>query len=319
MFAIYLGPYFLMLSGIVTNPAIVFALWILMGLGMAGIGLSVMHDANHGAYSEKKWVNKLMSYSMNLIGANSQIWRMQHNQLHHTYTNIEGMDDDINTPGILRFSPNAKLHWVHKYQYIYVWFLYGLATLSWTTTKEFGQAIRYNNLGLIKSKAEFRQLFSRLVLIKVLYFTYTLVIPLIFFPYSALLIAMSFIAMHFVAGFIISLIFQTAHVMPDCSYPLPAESGNIDNTWAIHELQTTSNYAPTSRIFSWFIGGLNFQVEHHLFPKICHIHYKGISKIVASTAKEFNVPYNTQRTFLSAIWTHTKMLHSLGKPDVKYA
>jgi linoleoyl-CoA desaturase len=78
-------------------------------------------------------------------------------------------------------------------------------------------------------------------------------------------------------------------------------------------MSTTSNYAPKSRIFSWLIGGLNFQVEHHLFPNICHIHYSKISKIVSETAQEFKIPYLEKRTFLMALSDHVKMLRQLGK------
>ena len=313
MFLLYFTPYFLMLFGIVTHPLMVIALWMMMGLGMAGIGLSVMHDANHGAYSSKKWINRYLGYSMNLIGANAEIWKLQHNVLHHTYTNVHGADDDINTPGILRFSPYNKRYWIHKYQYLYIWFFYGISTLFWMTLKEFVQVFRYRKMGLIKGRKKFRIMLIQLSIWKIFYYSYILVLPIILFPIPVWLILLSFFAMHFITGLILSLIFQTAHVVPACEYAIANDNGIIENSWAIHEMMTTSNYAPSSRIFSWFIGGLNYQVEHHLFPNICHVHYKQISKIVLSTAREFGIPYNTQKNFLLAVWNHIKMLHRLGR------
>lgn len=313
MFLLYFTPYFLLLFGNITHPVLFVLLWIIMGFGTAGIGLSVMHDANHGAYSSKKWINKYLGYSMNLVGANAELWKLQHNKLHHTYTNIDGGDDDINTPMILRFSPHRKRYWIHRYQYLYAWFFYGISTMSWFTSKDFIRLYRYRRMGLIKSRKEFRKIFTQLILWKLFYYGYILVLPLILIPVPAWLILLSFVSMHFTMGLILSLIFQTAHVMPACEYPVADEHGVIENNWAIHEMMTTTNYSPSSRIFTWFIGGLNFQVEHHLFPSICHVHYKRISKIVAATAKEFDVPYNSQKNFLIAVWNHAKMLYKLGR------
>ncbi|MCB0397708.1 MAG: acyl-CoA desaturase [Flavobacteriales bacterium] len=311
----YFTPYFLIMTGVVTQPWLFFGCWIMIGIGMAGIGLCVMHDANHGAYSPNARLNMILGYSMNLIGANAEIWKLQHNRLHHTYTNIEGADDDIHTPPVLRFSPYTKRYWIHKYQFLYVWFFYGISTLSWVTMKEFVQLFRYRKLGLIKSKKKFRGMLRRLILWKVIYHTYMLVLPLAILDAPAWLILISFFAMHFTTGLILSLIFQTAHVMPECKFDIADKNGTIHSDWAVHEMMTTSNYAPSSRLFSWMIGGLNYQIEHHLFPKICHVHYRKISKIVASTAKEFNIPYYTQKNFMVALWHHTRMLYRLGRWD----
>ena len=180
MFTLYLTPYVFILSGNITQPVMFVALWVTMGLGKAGIGLSIMHDANHGAYSSRKRINKFLGYSMNLIGANAEIWKLQHNILHHTYTNIHGADDDIHTPKILRFSPYDKRYWIHRYQFLYVWFFYGISTLSWMTSKEFFQAFRYKKMGLVKGKHKFRNLLTQLALWKVFYFTYMLVLPITF-------------------------------------------------------------------------------------------------------------------------------------------
>ncbi len=315
MFLLYLTPYFFLISGISSSPAFVIFMYALMGLGSAGLGLNVMHDANHGAYSKKRWINKLLGYSMDLIGSSAELWKIQHNVLHHTYTNVHGADEDIDTPAIIRLSPYSKRYWIHKYQFLYVWFFYGISTLSWVLFKDFRQIIKYKRTGLIKGRKNFNKILTQLILWKLIYIGYVVAIPAIVLPVSFWLILLSFVIMHFITGMVLSLIFQTAHVMPDCEFTIPDEKGIIEKNWAVHEILTTSNYAPSSRVFSWLIGGLNYQIEHHLFSNICHVHYKKISSIVASTAKEFGLPYHVQKNFLIALRDHTKMLYKLGRME----
>ena len=317
MIALYVIPYILMISGVVANVWGVFAMWVLMGFGMSGIGLSIMHDANHGAYSKNKRVNKYLGFMMEVVGGSSLNWRIQHNKLHHSYTNIHGMDEDIMPPKFLRFSPHQKRTKVHRFQHIYAWFFYGLMTISWITAKDFKGLYRYKKMGLTQNqKKSFNRLFWDIVITKVLYYAYALVIPLLVLDISWWLVVIFFFIMHFVCGFVLGIIFQPAHVMPTSEYPLPDKKGNVLNNWAIHQMLTTTNFAPKSKIFSWFVGGLNYQIEHHLFPKICHVHYKKISKIVKETAKEYGLPYNSKSNFIKAIWDHGKMLRNLGRYDM---
>jgi linoleoyl-CoA desaturase len=118
--------------------------------------------------------------------------------------------------------------------------------------------------------------------------------------------------MHFIAGMITTTIFQGAHVMPDAEYPMTNKQGNVQDSWFVHQLRTTCNFSPKSRIFSWFVGGLNYQIEHHLFPNISHVHYRKISKIVKETALEFNIPYHVYPNFSVVLWEHAKHLWRLG-------
>lgn len=314
MVAIYLIPYLLLVLGVITNPWLMYAMWIMMGFGMAGLGLSVMHDANHGAYSKDKQVNTVIAQVIWLIGGSSTNWRIQHNVLHHSYTNIDHMDEDLDTVPFLRFSPHDEHRKMHKYQYLYAWFFYGLMTLMWATVKDFRQLMRYKKKDLIKTqKKSFSRLITELVVIKLIYYGFILVIPLMTIAAPWYTIVLSFLSMHFVAGLILAMIFQPAHISPRTDFPLPDEQGNMENKWAIHQLMTTTNYAPKSHLFSWYVGGLNFQIEHHLFPNICHIHYKRISKIIKETATEFNLPYYSEPTFFKAIAEHTRFLRQLGK------
>jgi linoleoyl-CoA desaturase len=316
MFLLFFTPYLAMVTGIVSSPAAIVLCWVLMGFGMAGIGLSVMHDANHRAYSKNPRVNRILSYTLNLVGGFFPNWQHQHNTMHHSFTNIEGYDEDIDPGSILRFSPNSPLKKHHRFQHIYAWFLYGLMTLTWSINKDFKQLFGYLKEGIVLDrKMSKRRLITELVVSKILFYGYILVIPLIFLPIAWWAIVLLYLLMHFISGFTLSVIFQTAHVMPESEYPLPDDSGNIENNWAIHQLRTTNNYAPGNRILSWFVGGLNYQVEHHLFPTICHVHYRKIAGIVQDTAREYNIPYHVHPTFFNALSEHYKMLKKLGSQD----
>jgi len=313
MLTVFFVPLIVMSTGLVSSPALIFALYITSGLGMAGVGMGVMHDAIHGSYSKHKLVNKYVGYTMNLIGANANVWRVQHNVLHHTYTNVDEGDDDINSPFFLRFSPNAKHYWIHRFQHLYIWFFYGLSTISWITTKDFVRVKRYREMGFFNKEGEYGKEVLKITGWKLFYYSYALVLPLIMIPLPAWIIVLAFLSMHFVTGICISLVFQTAHIVSDAAFPKADHEGLISNDWTVHQLATTSNYAPRSKVFSWLIGGLNFQVEHHLFPNICHIHYSKLSEIVSETAREFNVPYMVKKTFVEALSDHVKMLRQLGR------
>mgnify|MGYP006279221493 CR=1 FL=1 len=314
MMLFYLAPYLLMITGVITSLPLILAGWIFMGIGMAGLGMVLMHDANHGTWSESRKVNNLLGKSLYLFGGFPVTWKHQHNTLHHGFTNIDGEDEDINPGGILRFSPHQPLKKIHRFQHWYAWFFYGLMTIAWITTKDFRQMFNYKKEGVaLQSKKSYNRLIFDLTVSKILYYAVFLVIPMIVLPIAWYWTLLFFFVMHFISGLTLSTIFQTAHVMPDSEYPLPDEEGRIDNNWAIHQLSTTTNYSPNSRLFSWLIGGLNYQVEHHLFPNISHVHYRSIANIVRSTAAKHDLPYHQQGSFLNAVMQHTRMLKKLGR------
>lgn len=314
MFALYFVPFVLMLTGVVSGTWPMIAMCVLMGAGTAGIGLSIMHDANHGAYSGKPWVNNLIGYSLNVVGGNAFNWKIQHNVLHHTYTNVYDADEDISPRGVLRMSPYSEWKAMHRFQHVYAWFIYGLMTFVWVLFKDVIRLISYHNDGLIKKQnANVTQEIVILVVTKLIYLGYIFTLPMVILDLSFWTVFAGFCIMHYVAGFILAVIFQPAHVIEGTEYFEPDMEGNLENNWAIHQLHTTTNFANKSRLFSWYVGGLNFQVEHHLFPNICHVHYRKIAPIVESTAKEFGVPYKSAETFLDALVGHGRLLRELGK------
>ncbi len=311
----YIAPYIVMVSGVFNGSTFGFlAMWVLMGLGMVGVGCSIMHDSNHGSYSTNKTLNKLLGKVIVLVGGYHVTWKIQHNILHHTYTNIEGLDHDIDAGALLRFSPHSKWYGMHRFQVLYAWFLYGLLTLQWATIKDFRQVYEYHKLDLLKKeKKTLASALTEVAIYKLFYYAVIIFIPIFVTGAPWHLVLIGFVIMHFIAGLSLSAIFQLAHVMEECEFPTPDDSRKMENNWAVHQLKTTANFSPRSVIMSWFIGGLNRQIEHHLFPHICHVHYKKIAPIVKQTAREYNLPYHEQPTFMDALLDHSRMLLKMGK------
>lgn len=314
---LYILPF---VSILVFTPSLGVALllWILMGLGMAGVGMSVMHDANHGAYSSNKAINYLMAHVLNLLGGSTVNWKYQHNILHHTYPNIIHMDEDIEDKPMLRFTSYTEVKRVHRFQWIYSFLFYGLTSLYWVLAKDFVQFVKFQQNGVnTSSKKENRIMLARIIAIKVVFLFVLLVVPAVFFAIPFGQVVAGFLLMNFVSGLVLTVVFQLAHTLEGTEHPLPNEQGVIENDWAIHQMKTTMNFSRNNKWLSWYLGGLNYQVEHHLFPRISHVHYAQLSGIVKETAREFNVPYLEHTTFLQALRSHITYLKKLGKlPDL---
>ncbi|MBI2270907.1 MAG: acyl-CoA desaturase [Bacteroidetes bacterium] len=314
---LYFVPYTLMTIGLAAGqPWLFFGLWFLMAWGMIGIGTSVMHDANHGTYSANKKVNSFIGYILELIGGYTVTWKIQHNQLHHTYTNIAGLDDDLDSIKLLRFSPRQPRYWFHRYQHIYVWFFYMIMTLFWMTAKDYRQVVRYKQHDLLtKHKVSLKQALFRITMYKLFYYAYIMVLPILFSGMPWYYVLYGFLLMHFTAGLFLSCIFQPSHIVEASTFELPVDTNGrrMEESWAIHEVENTTDFAPNNRILTWFVGGLNFQIEHHLFTGICHVHYPKLAPIVKIAADDFGIPYHVEPTFWQALRGHVRMLKKLGR------
>lgn len=310
----YIIPWFLILL-LPPNKWVGFVCVIVMGLAKAGIGMSIMHDGLHGAYSSKKWLNNLTGSTMYLIGSNVFNWKIQHNIYHHAYTNIDGLDEDIQTRWIIRLSENTPTKPIHRYQHLYAFVLYGLMTFS-MLFGDIKQLWQYNKSGITeKHKASKNQELFIMIGVKTIYLFMMLVVPIIFTNYSVWNVLLGFFIMHWVAGFILSMVFQMAHIVEGAVQANVNLDECIKHEWAVHQLLTTANFAPQNKLLNWYVGGLNFQIEHHLFPHICHVHYANLSPIVAQTAMEFGIPYNQKNTLTEAISSHYTRLKKLGNAD----
>ncbi|MBC7783848.1 MAG: acyl-CoA desaturase [Burkholderiales bacterium] len=293
---------------------------VALGVAVAAIGFNIQHDGGHRAYSDRKWINKLMSLSLDLMGGSSYLWDWKHNSFHHTYTNIHGHDDDIDMGALGRLSPHQPHYGFHRLQGIYVWALYGLIAIKWHLFDDFHNLItgRIGGHSIKRPKGADLAIF---IGGKIVFFSMAFVIPMMF--HSPWAVIGVYLLASFVSGVVLSVVFQLAHCVEEAEFPVPVaappDSAKIDNDWAVHQLETTVDFARGSRIACWFLGGLNFQVEHHLFSRICHIHYPALSKVVEDTCREFGVRYNAHKTFWSAVGSHYRFLVEMGTSPQKPA
>ena len=307
-------PYGLILSGWFSGP-VMLLLAMVTGLGVAGIGFAVAHDALHGAYSENPRVNRLLGCTMDLIGGSGYLWKITHNIIHHTYTNIHGTDEDLAVSPLLRLSPHADRHWFQRYQHIYALGLYSLTTLFWVFVKDFKYLLK-RDLGPYADRRHSGKDVASLFAGKVVYYSWSVVIPFLVIDRPWWQIGLGILAAHLVAGFALGIVFQLAHVIEETAHPEPDSAGAMPDSWGVHEMETTANFGPHSRLLRWYVGGLNYQIEHHLFPRVCSIHYPAISAIVRRLAAEHGLPYHSHETFVGAVRSHLRTLRRLGNPAV---
>lgn len=294
------------------TPSILFCVLesIFLGGLTAAIGFNVMHDGGHGSFSKSKFWNYIAAHSVNILGASAIMWNNKHNIIHHTYTNIDGIDDDIDIKPMLRMSSTQKRYWVHRYQHIYVWFLYTLLLIIWVFNTDYKKYFsgKVGNVNIKKMSAAQHITFWAA---KAFYYGIMIALPIYQVGFWMWLVGFLIISMF--AGFVLSIVFQLAHTVEETAFPIPdGDTNKIENEWAIHQVETTANFATKNKLISWLVGGLNFQVEHHLFPKISHVHYPAISKIIKQTCEEFGVKYIEFKRMRDAIVSHTLHLKKMG-------
>lgn len=281
-----------------------------LGALLASIGFNVMHDACHGSYSQRKWVNDLLGLSLNALGGNAFIWKFKHNILHHTYTNVDGMDDDIAKSPLMRQCRSQKWVPAHRFQHIYVVLVYAISSFAWVFIMDFNKYLKQKvyTTPLQKMSTQEHLVFW---LSKLLYVLFYIAIPVYLVGWGAW--ALGFAVMHMVMGLTLALVFQLAHVVEHTSFEATTgEQTQIENAWAEHQVRTTANFAPDNLFINWYVGGLNYQIEHHLFPRISHVHYPAISKIVQQTCKEHGLPYHSYPTMAASMVSHFRMMKALG-------
>ena len=283
-----------------------------LALACTGAGFSIMHDGGHRAYSRHGWVNRWTFRVVDLLGASSYVWNYKHNVLHHTYANIDGFDDDIDTSVFARLSPAQPRRALHRFQHLYMWPLYGLIMPKWFLYDDWMTfatgRVGYTTIPRPKGMELAVFLGGKLV-----FFTLALGVPLVFHGPFVVLAMFAFVT--FVQGVVLSVVFQLAHCVTEAEFPTPApEDGAMDADWAAHQLRTTADFAPHNKILTWYVGGLNFQAVHHLFPRISHTHYPALAEIVRDTAREFGVPYHCVPTLRGALRSHYRHLRQLGSP-----
>ncbi len=288
---------------------------VLMGMFGAGIGFNVGHDAIHKAYSSVPLVNKIVSFAFEMMGANAYTWHIRHNILHHTYTNVIGSDGDLESMPLLRFCLKPNRKWYHSYQHLYAPFLYCFTSLVWVLKKDYKHILEERQDQRLK-KAPAASVYISLVTFKLLHYFLFLVVPVIVLKLAIWQTVVGFITMHFVMGFLLAIVFQLGHCTEGPDFLPKPKDGVVMDSWAEHQVRTTSNFS-RSNLSTWLFGGLNFQIEHHLFTNICHVHYKALSEIVRQTAREYNLPYHEHPNFFAGVRSHLRMLKYFGNHDAE--
>jgi linoleoyl-CoA desaturase len=282
----------------------------IMGLTSASIGFNVMHDACHGSYTPNSKINDAMGLSLNVLGGIAYFWKQKHNIIHHTYTNVDGVDDDIAKLPTIRHCESQKWYPAHKVQHLYLPFLYMISSLFWIFFMDFQ---KYFKRKIYTTKAWKMDSKEKVIfwVTKIYYVAIWMILPISIFGFLPWLAG--FMVMHAVMGFTLGVTFQLAHVVENTHFYEGYEDVKIDEEWAITQVLTTANFARRNPIVNWFVGGLNFQIEHHLFPRISHTHYPALSEIVKQHCEEYNVPYNDNPTMWGAVKSHFKMMRLFGK------
>lgn len=284
---------------------------ILLGGLTAAIGFNVMHDGAHGSFSKYKWVNTFASFTLNVLGGNSFMWNVKHNIIHHAYTNVDGVDDDIDIQPWMRMASNQRRFKMHRYQHLYFWILYSLFYIFWVFVLDFQKYFKgkVGNMQVKKMSLNDHFVFWGF---KLFHFFLFVALPISQVGFESWLI--SYLIFTLVAGFVLSIVFQLAHTVEHTSFPMPNEvTGKMEDEWAVHQIKTTANFATKNKLVSWLVGGLNFQIEHHLFPKISHIHYPALSKIIKKACEDYGITYIEYRKVRYAIASHVGFLKQMGR------
>lgn len=281
-----------------------------LALATAAIGFNVQHDANHGAFSKSRRVNHLLGLTLDMLGGSSYVWRSKHNVFHHTYTNVEGSDSDIDLGPLARLAPSQPRRRWHRAQHGYLWLLYGFLVPVWHFFHDF-RSIARGRIGGHRFPRPRGRALAEVIAGKLVFVGYALVLPMWLHPAWVVLLFYGLTSL--VAGLVLSVVFQLAHCVEEASFSPPPPSGRLPSAWSVHQVETTVDFARQSRLLAWYLGGLNFQIEHHLFPRICHVHYPALAPIVQKVCRDFGVRYTTHESLTSALASHFRWLRRLGR------
>jgi linoleoyl-CoA desaturase len=309
IFAWFAGSYALLVF-LASTWWLALASSVSLGLAMAAVGFNIQHDAGHQAYSRLKWINKLLALSLDLLGGSSYVWAKKHNSVHHCFVNIHGHDDDIDIGFFGRLSPHQKRLRFHRFQHFYLWFLYGLLPTKWQFYDDFRDVFT-GRIGMQRLPRPRGFNLATFVGGKLAFVSLAFAIPLLLHPVWSVLLF--YMVASFVQGVTMSIVFQLAHCVEEAAFPLPrSDDYRMHAAWAVHQVETTVDFGRGNRLLSWMIGGLNFQIEHHLFPRLSHLHYPALAPLVEETCRQFGVRYTAHPTLRACITSHYRWLRQMG-------
>jgi linoleoyl-CoA desaturase len=288
----------------------------ILGLFITATGFNVMHDGSHGSFSTRTWMNTLAGATLECLGGSAYIWKVKHCMIHHSFTNVEGVDDDINIGYLMRVNEHQRSFRFHRFQHLYCWFLYSMVYIVWIFQVDYQRYFtgRIGPVPMPKMKPiEHVKFWCGKLVNACLFFA----IPIYRLGAGHALLGFTVAAM--TAGITLTVVFQLAHTVEGPEFPVPDDASNmLPDQFAIHQIATTANFATESKLVTWLVGGLNFQIEHHLFPRIAHVHYPEVSKIVRQVCLERGIPYVEHKTTFKAIAAHVHHLQTMGRATETY-
>lgn len=296
---------------------VVFA--VVLAVACVAIATNVMHDGNHGAYSTSSRRTRLAGWSSDLLGASSFLWRFKHNRLHHGNTNVVGYDADIDQMPFARLAPQQRWRSWHRFQHIYMWPLYGFLTLQWFVASDY-QTLISRRIGPHPLPGAPRRRDVALILFgKALHASWALVLPMFFHPWWEVLVF--YVGISWIVGFLLANIFQLAHCVDEVEFFTP-EVGRRGSAFELHQLRTTvdvrCNVAVLRPFVHWIMGGLDYQIEHHLAPKLPSTTLHLAAPRLEAACREHGVEYHVHRSLSAAIRSHGRWLREMGRrPSVE--
>jgi linoleoyl-CoA desaturase len=303
----------LVLSHIPLHYRIVGALGLAVSL--IAVGTGIMHDANHGAFSRRRWLNRVLACTSDALGASSWLWRIQHNTLHHGNTNVVGSDADIALAPFARLAPTQRWRPWYRVQHVYIWPLYGFLALknllvgdviALTTRRIDRQPLRRPvTSGVV----------ARIATGKLAHLAWAVAVPLAFNPWWAVLAF--YLSCSWVVGFVLAVTFQLAHCVDRAEFPDPDNPRRGDD-FATHQLRTSCDVASPMPVFGpffrWIVGGLDTQIEHHLAPRLPHPVYPALARRFRAQCQVHGIAYRLHPGIWPAIRAHGRWLREMGRP-----
>lgn len=275
-----------------------------------GLEFCIMHDASHFTFSSHRWLNKVaLNLALSVLGACPLSWHQEHVVRHHGHTNILGSDPDVYASHVLRLHPDDKWHWWHQWQHYYGMPLFSFMWLHWVYN-DLVNAI-FNTYQLSRRRY---WLFWTLIFVGLIpHIILGLVIPYLAFK-DIWVVGIGYVLFFMSLSIVMAMTFVLAHVSDGQTFYQSHD--DIQKDWAVHQLETTADFAVNNRFLIFLLGGLNFQVEHHIFPAICHLHYPQIQKIVKKYCNEHGVRYHEEETLWGALRSHVVHLKTMSvRPD----
>ncbi len=283
-----------------------------MGFALAGLGFNVMHDGCHSSFSESREVNRWMGAVLDFLGGSSYVWKVKHNVMHHTYPNIVGSDDDVEVGGLARLAPEQPRRRFHGLQQFYMWVLYGFISMKWHWWDDFVQ-VGQGRIGEHAFPRPKGQELWQFIVGRLVFVAWAMVVPVLVIGFWPALVL--YVVSQFSLGVTLAVVFQLAHCVEEAEFPAVAGvTEPVEMDYAELQLATTVDFARGNPLVTWYLGGLNYQVIHHLFPRVSHVHYAYIAPIVAEVCAEHGVKYRTQPTMWGALKSHARWLRRMGAP-----